>query len=75
VGSWSSWLSAGEILLYMAPPVLPLLLFQLWQRATGELEVLPRASWPVRAAFLGVTLSAVLLLNRSHSVPFIYFQF
>jgi alginate O-acetyltransferase complex protein AlgI len=74
-GSWSSWVSAGDMLLYMAPLVLPLALYQWWQRASGELEVVPRQPWPVRAAFIGVALSAVLLLNRSQSIPFIYFQF
>ena len=73
--SWSSWQSAGEMAVYMAPLVLPLLLYQFCQYTTGNMEVLSLAPWPLRAVFLGLTLSAVLLLNRSHSIPFIYFQF
>jgi alginate O-acetyltransferase complex protein AlgI len=74
-GSWGSWSSAGEMVLYMSPPILSLVLFQLWQRYAGDLEVINRAPWPVRAAFVGVIGSVVLLLNRSHTVQFIYFQF
>lgn len=72
---WDYWQSAGEIALYMAPVVLPLVLYELWQVLSGKLEVVPSAWLPVRAAFLGFTLAAVLLLNRSGNLPFIYFQF
>jgi hypothetical protein len=75
LGPWNSWVSAGEIALYMALPVGALVLIQVWQRATGELDVMSRAGWPVRAVLISMMLAVVLFLNRSHTVQFIYFQF
>ena len=73
--SWDHWLSAGSIALYMAPAILPLVLYEGWQIFSGRLEAVRFAPYPVRAAFVGLTISAVLLLNRSGNMPFIYFQF
>jgi D-alanyl-lipoteichoic acid acyltransferase DltB (MBOAT superfamily) len=73
--SWDYWQSAGEIAMYMAPAIVPLVLFEIWQFCNGRLEVVASAPFPIRAAFLGLTISAVLLLNRSGNMPFIYFQF
>jgi D-alanyl-lipoteichoic acid acyltransferase DltB (MBOAT superfamily) len=75
LGPWDSWVSAWDMLLYMALPLTSLAVVQIWQGKTGELEVLARASWPVRTVVLSLMISAILFLNRSNTIEFIYFQF
>lgn len=73
--SWGHWTSAIDMLKYLAPVVVPLIVVQVWQGLSGDLEVMTKAPWPLRATFLGLCVSAILLLSRSGGTPFIYFQF
>jgi alginate O-acetyltransferase complex protein AlgI len=73
--NWTQWDGALTILGYMLPVTLPLVVVQAWQAKSGDLECINRAPWPVRSAFAGVCIAAVLLINRSGGSPFIYFQF
>ncbi|MCP5368349.1 MAG: MBOAT family protein [Hyphomicrobiales bacterium] len=73
--SWSSWQGAWEILDYALPYVLPLILMQAWQYWRGRTEIVITAAWPLRAVFTGCCASAVIVLNQSGGIPFIYFQF
>jgi D-alanyl-lipoteichoic acid acyltransferase DltB (MBOAT superfamily) len=73
--SWTNWYAVLELIKFMAPVCVILILMQIWQYSSGELEVINKMSWPVRAIFFGLCVSAVLLLNQGNSEPFIYFQF
>ncbi len=73
--SWNSWEAALELIKFMVPTCVILILMQIWQYSSGELEVINKMPWPVRAIFFGLCVSAVLLLNQGNSEPFIYFQF
>jgi len=75
LGSWNNWHVAAELIKFMTPVCVILILMQIWQYSSGELEVINKMSWPVRAIFFGLCVSAVLLLNQGNSEPFIYFQF
>ena len=75
VSPWEHWGSAFEILKYIAPFVLPLIVVQIWQGLSRDLEVFTKAAWPLRATFFGFCVLAVSLFSRGTGTPFIYFQF
>jgi alginate O-acetyltransferase complex protein AlgI len=72
---WTHLESSIVMLKYMAPGLICLAVYEFFQLKTKNLEVINRAPWLVRVLFLSLCISVVLLLNRSSSVPFIYFQF
>jgi alginate O-acetyltransferase complex protein AlgI len=73
--SWEFSGAATRILITMVPLVVPLLVVEIVQGRARTSEIFPRPGWPARAFVFGLLLSAVLLLNRGASTPFLYFQF
>ncbi|MAB78801.1 MAG: membrane-bound O-acyltransferase family protein [Planctomycetes bacterium] len=61
------------------PPFLmfsaPLLIVQIWQGATRDLEVPLRWPMPIRALLFAAMFLAIVFLGEDHGEPFIYFQF
>ncbi len=72
--SWGVWGSAMEIIRYIFPVLLPLVLYESFQLLSGNLEVINKAFFPARAIFFGFCIASVIFIRRG-DMPFIYFKF
>ena len=75
MGSVESLEVCFSLLLFLAPVLMPLLFFEWFQEKTGDYDVLAKAAWPLQAAFVGVTIAGIVVLERTSSEGFIYFNF
>lgn len=70
-GTPFSAFASATIVLY----VLPLMLFEMWLLFQGDLEMLVRMAWPVRAIAYSYAAVMILFFHPTVSHEFIYFQF
>ena len=66
---------AAAYLVPVALTIIPLLLFQLFQYAADDLDVIGRTPWYVRSVFYTACFYAIVLVGEFGGQQFIYFQF
>jgi hypothetical protein len=66
---------ASAYLLPVAVAIVPLLLYQVMQYASKDLDVIARTPWYVRSAFYTACFYAFVLAGEFGGSQFIYFQF
>ncbi len=70
-----SWGSAPEWLLPFAVLLAPLVLMQIAQARTGDLEIVLKLPIPARAVIYALLAFMIVVLGEDGGDPFIYFQF
>jgi hypothetical protein len=74
IAPWS-WGSAPEWLLPFSVLLAPLVLMQIVQARTNDLEIVLKLPIPVRAVIYAVLALMIVVLGEDGGDPFIYFQF